>query len=79
MPSCLRTLTIEWLHLPVPLVALLNHSKIKRCCIGDLILVYGCDINEIILIAHGLSSSGQCRTVIVIVLHLNGYGPCGGF
>lgn len=65
------------LHCPFLLSPPLNHRELKWCRIGEIVFVYGRDVDHIILDAHVLAFSGQFRTVVVEVLHLDGYGPCG--
>ncbi len=79
MLNCKLFLTIQRLYDPFLLAALLNDSKVKRCRIGEFVFIFGCDVDGVIVEAHGLTCSGQYRTVIIEVLHLKSYGPCGCF
>lgn len=44
-----------------------------------MILIYSSDIDEVILVAHGVSCGRQSGTVIVEILNLDGYCPSGSF
>lgn len=52
------TLTIEWLHNPLALAALFNDSEIIGRRIGEVVFVFGCDVNEFVPVAHGLCCAG---------------------
>lgn len=55
------------------------HRELKRSRVGELVFIYGRDVDDVFAQAHGVTCGGHYGTVIVEVLHLNGDGPRGGF
>lgn len=71
-----NNLTIKWLNVPA---GAFNHRKLKWRRIRKLIPIYSSDIDEVILVAHGVSRGREGGTVIVEILHLDGYCSGGSF
>lgn len=74
-----RPVTIEVLHHPRLFAVVLNHSELEGSSVGEGVPIHSLDIHSSVPQAHGRSRCCQYGTVVVKVLHLDSYCPCGRF